>query len=428
MFESNKAEFKNTLGVIFLDEHSREADALAFKLTFPLAGKPVLQHVVDRLIHLGCRQLVLVSSTNPSLFEELHIPPDVSLKLCIAASQLTLIQDLQTLVRKTHQYTIGKIIFLYGDCPLLRAEICKTMLERLTNPISTVFLVTKRFFGTKKTRTKRSDPFLREVRGFACLSDRFLKEIPASQLSGDMHHDGLLAVASSLHVEKEASYVSIDPLDGTRVRNLQNLAAVERIVQERLRVRHINHGVFMVAPDTCYFSMCTQLSRGVAIEPYVYFGRDVEVHEGCKIKAFSYLEGVVVGAYSEIGPFARLRPDSILGQHTRIGNFVEVKQSVIGDHTKANHLAYLGDAQVGKHTNIGAGTITCNYDGERKHPTTIGDHVFVGSNSALIAPVSLSEGVCVAAGTVVTEDILENTLAIGRPQLIKKTIKRKKPS
>ena len=179
-------------------------------------------------------------------------------------------------------------------------------------------------------------------------------------------------------------------------------------------------GVTLHDPKTVYFSYDTEIARDVVIEPNVFFGPGTRIGEGVTIRAFSHIEGAIVGPRAIIGPFARLRPEAIIGEGAHVGNFVEVKKADIGAGAKVNHLSYIGDASVGARTNIGAGTITCNYDGINKHRTIIGDNAFIGSNSSLVAPVSVGDGAYVASGSVITEDIEPDALAFGRARQVNK--------
>ena len=192
------------------------------------------------------------------------------------------------------------------------------------------------------------------------------------------------------------------------------LARAEAIWQDRARAAAMAEGVTMTAPGTVYLAHDTRLAPDVSIEPHVVFGPGVAVEAGARIRAFSHLEGAHVGPGAVIGPYARLRPGADIGSRAHIGNFVEVKNATIGDGAKANHLTYVGDAAVGADSNLGAGTITCNYDGFSKHRTEIGTRAFIGVNTALVAPVRVGEAAYVATGTVVTEDVPADALAIGR--------------
>jgi bifunctional UDP-N-acetylglucosamine pyrophosphorylase / glucosamine-1-phosphate N-acetyltransferase len=198
------------------------------------------------------------------------------------------------------------------------------------------------------------------------------------------------------------------------------LAQAEGVLQQRLRAAAMDGGATLVAPETVFLAADTKLGRDVTVEPYVVFGPGVVVEEGAVIRSFSHLEGAHVGKGASVGPFARLRPGAELGAKTRIGNFVEVKAATIEAGAKVPHLTYIGDARVGENANVGAGTITCNYDGVDKHRTDIGKEAFIGSNSALVAPVAIGEGAYIGSGSVITRDVPAGALAIGRGQQVVK--------
>jgi bifunctional UDP-N-acetylglucosamine pyrophosphorylase/glucosamine-1-phosphate N-acetyltransferase len=204
------------------------------------------------------------------------------------------------------------------------------------------------------------------------------------------------------------------------INNRAQLAAAEAELQQRLRAAALEAGVTMIAPDTVHLAADTKLGADVEIEPYVVFGPGVVVEDGAVICAFSRLEGAHVGPGAIVGPFARLRPGARIGAGAHIGNFVEVKESIIEAGAKANHLAYIGDARVGEGANIGAGAITCNYDGKDKHRTDIGKGAFIGSNSALVAPVSVGDNAYIGSGSVITRDVPAGALALGRARQVVK--------
>ena len=199
------------------------------------------------------------------------------------------------------------------------------------------------------------------------------------------------------------------------------------LYQKNLRDKFLKSGVKMIGPETVFFSNDTKIGKNVTIEPYVVIGSKVKIGNGVIIKSFSHLDSCEIGNKVEIGPYARIRPETILKEGSKIGNFVEVKKSIIGKNSKINHLSYIGDGTVGKSVNIGAGTITCNYDGVRKSKTTIKDGVFIGSNSSLVAPVNIDQDSVIGAGSVITKKVKKNTLALTRsPQLEIKNYKRKR--
>ena len=202
--------------------------------------------------------------------------------------------------------------------------------------------------------------------------------------------------------------------------NLQNL-------QNKLRNKFLRSGVKMIGPETIYFSKDTQIGKNVTIEPYVVFGLKVKIGNNVTIKSFSHLENCKIENKVDIGPYARIRPGVILKEGSKVGNFVEIKKSIIGKKTKVSHLTYIGDSNIGKSVNIGAGTITCNYDGVKKSKTKIKDNVFIGSNSSLVAPLTIEEGSVVGAGSVITKKVRKKSLALTRSlQIEVKNYKRKK--
>jgi len=185
-------------------------------------------------------------------------------------------------------------------------------------------------------------------------------------------------------------------------------------IQKKLRIKFIKQGVKMIDAETVYLTKDTKIGKNVIIEPFVVIGSKVKIGSNVKINSFSYLEECIISSNVSIGPYARLRPGSFLDKGSRVGNFVEIKKSKIGKDSKVNHLSYIGDTQIGKKVNIGAGTITCNYDGIKKHKTKIKDKVFIGSNSSLVAPLTLNQGSTVGAGSVITKKVKKNFLALQR--------------
>tara|TARA_B100001248_G_scaffold51833_1_gene33725 strand:+ start:5 stop:616 length:612 start_codon:yes stop_codon:yes gene_type:complete len=202
---------------------------------------------------------------------------------------------------------------------------------------------------------------------------------------------------------------------------------MEVLNQKKLREKFIKLGVKMIGPETIFFSKDTKIGTNVTIEPYVVIGSKVKIGNNVIIKSFSHLESCKIENKVEIGPYARIRPNTVLKEGSKVGNFVEIKKSTLGNKSKVNHLSYVGDAQIGKLVNIGAGTITCNYDGVKKNKTKIKDKVFIGSNSSLVAPITINENSIVGAGSVITKNVKKKSLALTRsPQLQIKNYNRKK--
>jgi bifunctional UDP-N-acetylglucosamine pyrophosphorylase/glucosamine-1-phosphate N-acetyltransferase len=245
-----------------------------------------------------------------------------------------------------------------------------------------------------------------------------LERIGNANAKGEYYLTDAVAIARDMGLKAVAIETGEDDVRGINTK--AQLAQAEAVLQTSLRAAALEAGVTMIAPQTVYLAADTKLGRDVTIEPNVVFGPGVTVEDGALIRSFSHLEGAHVGKGARIGPFARLRPGTELGQDVHIGNFVEVKAAQIEAGAKANHLSYIGDARVGEGANIGAGTITCNYDGIAKHRTDIGAGAFIGSNSSLVAPVKIGDGAYVGSGSVVTKDVPANALAVARS---KQTVK-----
>ena len=241
---------------------------------------------------------------------------------------------------------------------------------------------------------------------------QILERIGNANRKGEFYLTDAVKIARNMKRKTVAFEVTEDEVSGINTK--AQLAATEATMQQRLRQAALEGGVTLVAPETVHLAADTKLGRDVTIEPYVVFGPGVTVEDGATIRSFSHLAGAHVGKNAIVGPYARLRPGARLEEGVHIGNFVEVKEATIEAGAKANHLSYIGDARVGAGANIGAGTITCNYDGAAKHRTDIGKGAFIGSNSALVAPVKIGDGAYVGSGSVITGDVPADALALGR--------------
>jgi len=239
-----------------------------------------------------------------------------------------------------------------------------------------------------------------------------LARIGNRNAKGEYYLTDAVATARDLGLKAVAIETGEDDVRGINTK--AQLAQAEAVLQQRLRAAALEAGVTMTAPETVFLSADTKFGKDVTIEPNVVFGPGVTVDDGASIRAFSHLEGAHVGKGARVGPFARLRPGADLGADVHIGNFVEVKAAEIEAGAKANHLAYIGDSRVGAGANIGAGTITCNYDGVNKHRTDIGKDAFIGSNSSLVAPVKIGDGAYIGSGSVITQDVPADSLALER--------------
>jgi bifunctional UDP-N-acetylglucosamine pyrophosphorylase/glucosamine-1-phosphate N-acetyltransferase len=252
----------------------------------------------------------------------------------------------------------------------------------------------------------------------ACRLAEFLDALDSNNAKREFYLTDIVGIARRKGLACRAVELPREELLGINTR--AELAEAEALMQRRLRRAAIDSGVTLVAPDTVFLSADTRLGRDVVVEPNVTFGPGVTIGEGARICSFSYLDGAAVGAGARVGPFARLRPGAVLEEEVHVGNFVEVKAARLGAGAKANHLSYIGDSEIGARTNIGAGTITCNYDGFTKFRTIIGEDAFIGSNTALVPPVTVGDGAIVAAGSVVTRDVPADALTIARGQQVDK--------
>lgn len=331
------------------------------------------------------------------------------------------------------------VLVVYGDTPLVRPETLKRLRAPLGHGASVVVLgfeardptgygrlisrgdnvvaIREEKDASDEERAIRlSNGGLMAISGAKALE--LLEKIGDRNAKGEFYLTDVVEVAvmSGLAVAVEAA--PEDEVQGVNTRG--QLAEVEAALQRRLRAAAMEGGATLVAPETVFFSHDTRLGRDVVVEPNVVFGSGVTVADRAVIHAFSHLEGASVGEGVSIGPFARLRPGAKMAAGSKAGNFVEVKNAEIGEGAKLNHLTYVGDASVGARANLGAGTITCNYDGYSKHRTTIGADVFVGVNSALVAPVTIGEGSYVATGSVLTEDVPADSLALARARQVTK--------
>src|SRR5438309_1368128 len=243
---------------------------------------------------------------------------------------------------------------------------------------------------------------------------RWLEKVGNDNAAGEYYLPDIVNIAAA--EGREAVVIEGDPYEAAGVNSRAELAHLELEWQRRRREQVLHEGATLIDPESVWFAYDTKLGRDVTVEPQVVFGPGLDVADGASIKAFSHIEGALIGAKASIGPFARIRPGTRLAERTKVGNFVELKKAEIGEGAKVNHLSYVGDTEIGARANIGAGTITCNYDGFGKYRTVIGAGAFIGSNTALVAPVTIGDGAIVGAGSVITRDVESDSLAIERSE------------
>jgi bifunctional UDP-N-acetylglucosamine pyrophosphorylase/glucosamine-1-phosphate N-acetyltransferase len=337
---------------------------------------------------------------------------------------------------------IADVIVLYGDTPLLRPETIRALLAGRRRPPAAAIavagmrpadpapygrlvldrdgglarIVEARDAGPDETAIGLCNGGIMAVEAHRLFD--LVDRIGNDNAKREFYLTDIVAIARAEALAVRVVELPAEELTGVNTR--AELAAAEAVLQTRLRRRAMEEGATLISPETVFFSADTRLGRDVVVEPNVVFGPGVVVGDNVHILAFSHLTGATIASGARVGPFARLRPGAVLEEDVHVGNFVEVKASRLGPGAKANHLSYLGDSDIGGGTNIGAGTITCNYDGFNKHRTMIGERAFIGSNTALVAPVTVGDGVIVAAGSVVTSDVPADALTIARGQQVDK--------
>lgn len=423
------------------------------KVLHPVAGRAMLGHVMAEAEKLAPTHLCVVTAKD---MEEVR----GAAKVFLPKAEL-LVQDptkegtgAATLAaREVLENFTGDVLVLFGDTPLITAQTLHKMREALhrdSNPVMAVLgmepkdpaeygrlVLNSRQELEEIVEFKDASPIQRDIRlcnsGVMAFKGEWLFKLLDRIQNKNAKHEYYLTDAVKIAREMGQS-VAVALAHESEVQGVNSraqLADAEKVMQTRLRHHWMSEGVTLHDPETVYFHYDTQLAADVTVHPNVFFGPKVKVAGGVEIRSFCHFEGVSVGAGAVVGPFARLRPGAVLGAKTHIGNFVEIKKAVLGDGVKVNHLSYIGDAEIGDGTNIGAGTITCNYDGFTKSETRIGKGAFIGSNTALVAPVTIGDEAIIGAGSVITDDVPPHALSFTRPtQVIKelwaKTFRAKK--
>ena len=405
------------------------------KVLHPIASRPLLLHLLDRVDALGADRRVVVVGKGREQVEAAIAGRDAT--LAIQAEQKGTGHAVQQAAGALAGYG-GPVLILYGDTPFVEAETLRRMLDRLDGESGPGVVVLAscppdplkygRIILGEGDRIARMVEYKdateeeREVR--LCNSGmmavrardlfRWLAEVGNDNAAGEYYLPDVVNIAAA--EGRDAVVIEGDPYETAGVNSRAELAHLELEWQRRRRERVLDEGATLIDPESVWFAYDTRLGRDVTVEPHVVFGPGVQVADGATIHAFSHIEGATIGLKASIGPFARIRPGTRLGDRARVGNFVELKKAEVGEGAKVNHLSYVGDASVGARANIGAGTITCNYDGFGKYRTEIGAGAFIGSNTALVAPVRIGDGAIVGAGSVITDDVEADSLAVERTE------------
>ncbi len=407
------------------------------KAMHPIAHRPMIRHIIEMLETVGQHPLKIIAVVGPDM---------PSLEAAVAPHTIVLQHERHGTGHAVQMAlpalpADGVVLILVGDAPLLRAETVEALLTAQAQsgsailvgafrpPVATGFgRIIHGDDGSVRQIIEEKDLSLAQQAIPVCNSGFFVVEaailpqllarLTPNNAQGELYLTDIVEHAVALGLRVGALEIPAD--DVLAVNSRAEQAIVERIAQDRCRARAMAEGATLLDPETTYFAADTVIGRDVIIGPNVAFGPGVTLGDDVTIHAFSHIEGATVAAGAIIGPFARLRPGAAIGAGAHVGNFVEVKNATLGAGAKANHLTYLGDATIGAGSNIGAGTITCNYDGIDKHRTIIGEGVFIGSNTALVAPITVGDGALVGAGSTITRNVPANALAVVRGTLTQK--------
>jgi bifunctional UDP-N-acetylglucosamine pyrophosphorylase/glucosamine-1-phosphate N-acetyltransferase len=405
------------------------------KVLHPIASRPLLLHLLDRVDALGADKRVVVVGKGRDQVEKAIAGRDVGIAL--QAEQKGTGHAVQQAADALAGYE-GPVLILYGDTPFVEADTLRRMLDRLNgddgpgvvvlascppDPLKYGRIILGEGDRIEKmveykdaTEEERAVPLCNSGMMAVRARDlfRWLGEVGNDNAAGEYYLPDVVNIAAA--EGREAVVIEGDPYETAVVNSRAELAHLELEWQRRRREQVLDEGATLIDPESVWFAYDTKLGRDVTVEPHVVFGPGVQVADGATIHAFSHIEGAIIGLKASIGPFARIRPGTRLGERTKVGNFVELKKAEVGEGAKVNHLSYVGDASIGAAANIGAGTITCNYDGFGKYRTEIGAGAFIGSNTALVAPVRVGDGAVVGAGSVITEDVEPDSLAVERTE------------
>ena len=405
------------------------------KVLHPIASRPLLLHLLDRVDALGADRRVIVVGKGREQVEAAISGRDVA--VAVQAEQKGTGHAVQQAAESLSGYD-GPILILYGDTPFVEAETLRRMLDRLDGEDGPGVVVMGscpadpakygRIITGEGDRIAKMVEFRdatdeeRAVR--LCNSGmmavraadlfRWLGQVGNDNAAKEYYLPDIVNIAAA--EGREAVVIEGDPYETAGVNSRAELAHLELEWQRRRREQVLEEGATLIDPESVWFAFDTRLGRDVTVEPHVVFGPGVQVGDGAVIKAFSHIDGAIIGMRASIGPFARIRPGTRLADKTKVGNFVELKKAEVAEGAKINHLSYVGDAEIGANANIGAGTITCNYDGFGKYRTVIGPGAFIGSNTALVAPVSIGAGAVIGAGSVITENVEPDALAVERSE------------
>jgi bifunctional UDP-N-acetylglucosamine pyrophosphorylase/glucosamine-1-phosphate N-acetyltransferase len=406
------------------------------KILHTVCGKAMIEHVINTAQNLNPNKIITVVN-NDVLEQVMHL--NQLSEFVVQEQQLGTADAVKPALEKLKDFK-GSVVIVYADTPLITSDTLSEMLGRLVesdvvvlgfeaeNPGEYGRLIIDEE-GCLKEIVEYKDADLMQKQINLCnsgviaaksgvLSEAVFK-IDNNNKKAEYYLTDIIKIANK--AKQKCSFILCKEEEVLGVNNRVQLSDVEYILQQKLRYRAMTDGVTLIDPKTVYFSFDTVLGKDVVIHPNVVFGSKVRIEDNVEIKSFSHIEGAIIASECIVGPFARIRPGTKLERGARVGNFVEIKKAKIGKGSKIGHLSYIGDATLGDKVNIGAGTVTCNYDGKNKHKTNIESGAFIGSNTSIVAPVNIGTGAVVAAGSTITKNVDSNSLAIARShQIIKK--------
>ncbi len=405
------------------------------KVLHKIAGRTMLSHVLHAGRELSPRNAVIVHGPGKALVQT---EARSIINNCEFAEQIDRLGTghAVSMAKDILKRFAGVVLVLYGDAPLVKAQTLRALVRQIEGNTKMVVLGFEAANPHGYGRLITKDNHVLDIReeldctenersirlcnsGIIAIDNALLWQLIPKLRNNNAKFEFYLTdlVKLANGAGSRVALAECREIEVAGVNDRLQLSTLERHFQNEARREAMLSGVTLIDPDTVYFSADTNLGKDVIIEPNVFFGSGVTVGDDVVILAHSHIEGATIAEGARIGPFARLRPGAEIGENAHIGNFVEIKQAVIGRGAKANHLSYIGDAKIGAGSNIGAGTITCNYDGFEKHFTDIGEKVFVGSNTSLVAPVKIGAGANIAASSVITRDVPADALALTRPEL-----------
>ncbi len=423
---------RTTLAIVLAAGEGTRMRSARPKVLHTIAGRSLLAHVLGTVAEVGATSSAIVvgPAQDEVAAEARRIIPDAA---CFVQHERHGTAHAVLAAKAAIEKEPDDVLIVYADTPLIRPDTLRLLLAPLAAGASVVVSGFRPFdragYGRLITDGDQLLAIVEEAEanesqraigfcngGMMALAGKralaILQRIGNHNRKREFYLTEAVRIARAEKLAVVAVEVEEDDVRGINTK--KELAEAEAVAQQRLRNAALDGGVTLIAPETVFLCADTKFGKDVVVEPYVVFGENVTVEDGAVIHCFSHLSGTHVGKGASVGPFARLRPGTRLGEGARIGNFVEVKESTVDAGAKANHLSYIGDAHVGAAANIGAGTITCNYDGNAKHRTEIGSNAFIGSNSALVAPVEIGEGAYVGSGSVITANVPPDALALAR--------------